>query len=178
MSSFYRGSSLFQSASPLDVAEIPSLHGDLISFVAQARALDIDELPFSWQSTLDPVGTGASAEVRQSLVSEELSFAFKHIKHNLNEKNLKQSLVMLLSELCVLGFPLIREHRNIIHLEGFCWEAIPDKNEYLPVLIFKESVFGDLGTFQEDRWGEVALGEKLKICTDIGLALRDMHEAG
>jgi hypothetical protein len=86
MSSFYRGSTLFQSASPLDGAQFPSLHGDLISFVAQARALSIDELPFLWQSTLDPVGTGASAEVRQSFVSEGLSLVFENVSSMISVK--------------------------------------------------------------------------------------------
>jgi hypothetical protein len=45
---------------------------------------------------------------------------------------------MVLSELCVLAHPLIRKHRNIIHLEGFCWEEVAEENEYLPVLIFQE----------------------------------------
>src|SRR5271169_1466246 len=50
---------------------------DLISFLATVQWREIDCLPITWQPALDSIGRGATAEIRQSLVNIQMSFAFK-----------------------------------------------------------------------------------------------------
>ena len=46
----------------------------------------------------------------------------------------------------------------------------------LPVLVFQKSEFNDLPHFATEGVGRgLALTERLKLCADIGIAVRDMH---
>lgn len=53
---------------------------NLIAFLAIAQKLEIDFLPITWQPALSKVGAGGTAEIRQSLIHLQMSFAFKTIK--------------------------------------------------------------------------------------------------
>ena len=53
---------------------------DFITFLETCQNLDIDFLPITWQPALDALGAGGQSEVRQSLVSLAISFAFNRVK--------------------------------------------------------------------------------------------------
>ena len=53
---------------------------DFLSILGIVQKLDIDFLPIIWQPALDAAGNGAIAEIRQSLINVQTSFAFKRYK--------------------------------------------------------------------------------------------------
>lgn len=82
---------------------------------------------------------------------------------------------MLESEISVLRHPWIREHPNVISLEGICWEAAPD-GQMWPVLVFKKAEFGNLKEFAESEIGQgMSFEDRCKLCASIAVAVRDMH---
>ena len=70
---------------------------------------------------------------------------------------------------------MVRQHKHIITLEGICWD-IPEDNQVWPVLVFEKSHLGDLHCFARlERFKNLSIEDKLNLCADIGLAIRDMH---
>ena len=53
---------------------------NFVAFLGATQALGIDFLPITWQSAMEDVGRGATAEIRQSLLSLQTSLAFKRIQ--------------------------------------------------------------------------------------------------
>src|SRR5438034_9732491 len=74
--SFLNVGSLFWSAAPVTPSPRTG-HNDLIAFLSVAQQHNVDILPISWQSALQPLGAGAQTEVSQSYQNLEKSFAFK-----------------------------------------------------------------------------------------------------
>lgn len=156
--------------------EAPSQDYDLISFLGIVQHLRIEILPVAWQPALDKVGLGGTAEIRQAHVKSETGFAFKLIKQaeraRWNERRIFQ---MLVSEISVLGHPLIREHPNVISLQGICWDAAPN-GQIWPVLVFKRAEFGNLKEFAESDIGQgMSFEDRCRLCASIAVAVRDMH---
>ncbi len=52
---------------------------DFVSLLALAQKLRIEFLPITWQPALQGIGLGATAEIRQSLMNLQMSFAFKRV---------------------------------------------------------------------------------------------------
>jgi len=81
-------------------------------------------------------------------------------------------------EIVVLYHPVVRNHPHIIQLMGICWD-IPCNNQVWPALVFKKTHLGDLYRFTRSAKGrDLALEDKLKVCVEVGIALRDMHQNG
>ena len=144
-----------------------------ISLLGLAQRLGVDFLPLTWQAALGSLdedgkgGRGGQAKVFQSYVSPEMSFAFKRFRCD--------SLCEVVSELLVLTHEAIRKHPYIARLEGLCWDVRED-NDIRPVLVFEKSRFGDLYHFMTSGLGsELSVDDRLGLCVDIGIALRDMH---
>src|SRR5437868_376500 len=98
-------------------------HCDLISFLAVAQSCNTAFLPVTWESRIDKLGAGAIAEISQSLINLQTSFAFKRTAiSNFPQGGLldNRTFQALMSEILVLSHPLIRGHPNIISLEGIC----------------------------------------------------------
>jgi serine/threonine protein kinase len=158
------------------------IHCDFLSFLGIAQTLKIDFLPITWQPALENVGHGGTAEIRQALVNLQMSFAFKR----LTPAELPQSITdetksfrTLIAEISVLGHPSIRDHPNIIRLEGICWDVVPGGEKVWPVLVFEKARHGDLHTFMEQAEGKrLTLEERLNVCADIAMAVNDMHSNG
>ncbi|SLM36200.1 hypothetical protein LPUS_05681 [Lasallia pustulata] len=53
---------------------------DFITFLKACQNLEINFLPITWQPALGRLGIGAQSEVLQSLVNQDLSFAFNCVK--------------------------------------------------------------------------------------------------
>lgn len=171
---FYKSGNLSQNAD-LVKATTPELPYDFIGFLALVQWREVDVLPITWQPALDSVGAGGTAEIRQSLFNLQLSFAFKRIHlERLCPCDYRNAFRTLISEVLVLGHPVIRRHPNIIRLQGICWDVRPDK--VWPVLVFKKSQYGDLKRFMTSEPGEqMGIKDRLKLCRDIAAAILSMH---
>jgi hypothetical protein len=175
--SFYARESSVYSATP-DKSAASESHFDFISFLGAAQMRDIDFLPMRWREDLDSVGLGGTAEIHQSVVDLNFSYAFKKIRHDkvLGEVAERNAIRALISELLVLGQPKIKAHPNIITLEGICWDIIPGTEKIWPVLVFQKTHIGDLGKFMESEIGkQLGIHERLKLCSDIATAIALMH---
>jgi hypothetical protein len=149
---------------------------DFITFLAVAQKLDISLLPITWQSARGLAGLGGTAKINQALIDIQTTLAFKCVKDiDKHDDNAAQIFRMLINEIVALSDPSIRKHPNILELQGICWD-IPSDNEVWPVLVFEKSHFGDLRHFATlPVWMDLTMGERLKLCIDIGTAIADMH---
>ena len=150
-------------------------HYDLITFLAVAQRMQVDILPTTWQSTRGPMGRGGTSRINEALINLQTSFAFKCVSTRQKRKFLKAKIFQtLISEIVVLGHPLLREHPNIVELQGICWDVPSD--EVWPALVFEKTQFGDLYNFLTLPVGrDLRTLERLKLCVDVGTAISDMH---
>jgi serine/threonine protein kinase len=145
-----------------------------LAFLGLAQRLHVDFLPITWQGSLGLLGRGGQAQVNQALINQAMGFAFKRFDHIRPQDPLRETV----QEMLVLTHPLVRSHEHIVRLEGICWD-IPQDDQVWPALVFEKTQFGDLHAFSKSkRFQAMAMGEKLELCADIGLAIRDMHYNG
>ncbi|KAK5634956.1 hypothetical protein RRF57_010668 [Xylaria bambusicola] len=150
---------------------------NFLSFLATAQALHVPFLPITWEAARQDIGFGGTSRIHQSLLNIQTSFAFKRIhdpeKQQKTEEQLFRALII---EILVLGHPAIREHPNIAHLQGICWDISPKDDKPWPVLVFEKSQYGDLYNFAKSPRGrELGISQRLKLCVDIGTAIMDIH---
>jgi hypothetical protein len=148
-----------------------------IAFLALAQRLEIPFLPITWQALLDDLGEGGQARVSQASANAQTSFAFKRFGDdstgNVDEDTPLQAVV---NEMIMLSHHAIRDHPYVVTLEGICWDIPGDGDQVWPVLVFEKSIYGDLFEFVKSGHGSsLSIQEKLKLCTDIGISIRDMH---
>lgn len=174
--SVWRGGICSRNAAPVNPAG-PYRHYDFISFLAVAQKWEIDILPITWQPALDAVGKGATAEIRQLLINLQISFAFKRVRRvNRGVPDDKGTFQALISEVAVLSQPSIRNHPNIIHLEGTCWDISPENEKVWPVLVFEKTQYGDLDNFlRSEIGGMISFEDRLDLCADVAAAVLTMH---
>ena len=153
-------------------------HYDLITFLAVAQRMQVNILPITWQSARGLVGRGGTSRINEASVDLHTSFAFKCVLNRQKREFPKAKIFQtLISEIVVLGHPLLREHPNIVELQGICWDVPSD--EVWPVLVFEKTQFGDLYNFLTLPVGrDLCTIERLKLCVDIGTAISDMHFNG
>lgn len=169
-----------QLPSPIKIPSM-SLHNDLISFLAVAQYYELDFLSIAWQASLGQIGKGGTSEIRQSTLDTEESLAFKCIarlgQRVFSESDEQRAFNALVSEISILGHPLIRYHQNIVNIEGICWELPLASEKVWPVLILEKSQLGDLQSFICSEEGRMlSFEERLSLCTDVGSALSTMHQ--
>lgn len=161
---------LSASARRVRPAEAYSNYG-FIAVLALIQRLMIDLLPITWQAALGSLGRGGQGVINQALIDIQTSFAFKRFEI----KGLDPYREAV-QEMVVLRHPAVRDHPHIVQLIGVCWD-IPDSNHVWPVLVFEKTHLGDLDHFvQTSNGGSLRLEDKLKMCVEIGIALRDMHQ--
>jgi hypothetical protein len=171
---FTRSGSLSHSAAPA-ISATSDHHHDFLAFLGIAQSLNIDFLPITWQPELDRAGRGGTADICQTLIMLQTSYAFKRLVHSLPAKKTK-NFKALIAEIAVLGHPSIRGHDHITALEGICWDVDSETEEVWPVLVFGKAQHGDLMTFLELGEGKkLSLKERLKLCFDIVTGVMDMH---
>jgi hypothetical protein len=116
---YTRSGSEIESAAP----QTPLDRCDIIAFLRVAQSRGIDLLPITWEPTLDCLGQGGTAEIREASFSRKTSFAFKRRRFR-NAYDLMvletQLLPSLAAEVAVLGHPLIWDCPSIAKLEGIC----------------------------------------------------------
>lgn len=150
-------------------------HDDLISCLAVVQRLGVDLLPCTWQPALDPLGVGGTAEVHQLLINLQMSFAFKRFTHSTPKESRYR---VLISEIKILCHPEIRNHKNVITLEGVCWDFV-DGDKVSPVLVFEKTECGDMHQFLISDVGKrLCLEDRLKLCADVAAALMAMNSHG
>jgi hypothetical protein len=158
-----------------------SFHNDFISFLAVAQYYELDFVSVTWEIGLGHIGKGGSSEIRQSRLDLEESLAFKCTprldRRLLSEHDEQRVFNALVSEISILGHPLIRHHQNIVNLEGICWELPLASQKVWPVLILEKSQLGDLQSFIcSEKGRKIGFEERLGLCTDVGSALKTMHQ--
>lgn len=167
-----------RASSILEAEENPHVR----SILAIAQKLHIDFLPISWGPALDTVGEAPTAEVLQSMLKTLTSFAFKHYERpsgTQSDADESKRFQRVCSEISVLGQPDIREHPNIIRLEGLCWDSSPDSKEVWPVLVFRKTSFGSLTQWSASSEGKAAARHvRLRLCADVANAIRHLHAHG
>lgn len=166
----------FLSHDAVQSAQAVSTQHDLITFLAIAQNARFNFLPITWQEARDMLGSGGTSRVNEAQITLHTSFAFKCITGDHKSSVPKSAIYKALaSEVIALGQPFIREHPNIVELQGVCWDVTPD-GEIWPVLVFEKSEFSDLYNFLTIPAGRnLCTLERLKLCGDIGLAIRDLH---
>lgn len=146
---------------------------NFLSFLATAQALQIEFLPIVWDSAREVIGTGGTSRIHQALVNLDTSLAFKNYhKRNKTEEQIFRTLI---NEITVLSQAFVREHANIAHLQGICWDISPNDDKPWPVLVFEKSHFGDLYHFVRHGGRAMTMEDRLGLCLDIGRAVIDMH---
>jgi len=151
-----------------------------IALLALAQRLDIPFLPITWQALLDNLGEGGQARISQAMANVQTSFGFKRFRNdptsNIDENTPFQAVI---NEMIVLSHHAIRDHPYVVTLEGLCWDISADGDEVWPVLVFEKSIHGDLFEFVKAGCGSsLSIQEKLKLCTDIGIAIREELQLG
>jgi hypothetical protein len=157
---------------------VTDLHSDISYLLGIAQDRQIDFIPIKWQPALDKIGGGGTAEIRQSLINLQMSFAFKRPRESLKRlKTKREALAPSISEISVLGHPRIRSHPHIVRLEAICWD-ISDTNDadVWPVLVFEKSQCGDLQRFLTSGEGlQLGVDQRLKLCYHAASALSTIH---
>ena len=147
---------------------------DLVAFLSTVQKCNVDYLPITWQPALGMLGAGGSGTISQSTYMAEKPLAFKRFRHPKNST----CDFLPLTEVLILSQPPIRNHPNIVDLEGICWEIKPMTEKAVPVLIFEKASW-DLQQFMNAREGmNMVLEDRLKICADVGSAIAALHAYG
>jgi len=164
----------------IESTQIANAPYDLITFLAVIQKLGIDILPITWQAARQPIGIGATGRINEALINLHTSFAFKCVSDRQKERETKEGVIQaLINEVTVLGHESIRNHSNIVELQGICWDVASDDtgdDKVWPVLVFKKAQYEDLYYFAMQLVGrELCFAERLKLCIDVGTAILDMH---
>ena len=143
-------------------------HVDFLAFLSIAQNYNVDFISTTWQPGFGLLGEGGYGRVNQSLVNLQFSFAFKRIRQS-SEHN--ETFTEAITE------PVIRDHPNIIKLEGIYWEVNPEADRILPVLLFEKSRERDLRRFLGSEGRGLSVTAKLSLCADIAEALICLHDS-
>lgn len=180
--SYYSNSIAYQSAIG-GVQESPLSHCDFLSFLAISQYLRIDILPITWQPALEDSGEGGTAQISQSIINAHLNFIFKrtNLSSPVSQKKWADSLTYraLISEVRVLRSKHIRDHPNILQLQGICWEVVSVPQTVRPVLVFEKAQLGNMRAFMESNLGKsLCLEDRMHLIVALASALRLMHSHG
>lgn len=162
------------SARPEHASERYADYG-FIAVLGLAQRLLVRFLPITWQEARGQIGKGGQAGINEALVNLQTSFAFKLFKYRPSQYPFRE----IAQEMVVLCHPVVRKHEHIVKLEGICWDISEDDSVW-PVLVFQKSQFGDLhNSFAKwQRFKKLLIEDRLNLCADVGIALRDMHHNG
>lgn len=172
LESDYNSTTVGSSARPVRASSRYRNYG-FIAVLGLAQRLHIPFLPITWQPARGRLGSGGQAEINQSQLTPNVSFAFRLF--NNHQRNVFADIAQ---ELAALSHPVVREHQHIARLEGMCWD-ISEDGQACPVLVFQKSHLGDLHQFaKRERFRDLSLEDRLSLCADVGIAIRDMHHNG
>jgi hypothetical protein len=165
----------------LNASKANEYEHNLVTFLGAAQAHGINFVPITWQPNLDQAGRGATAEIRQSLLSLQTSLVFKRIQPSRFSKRSEEAskegetkaFHALISEISVLG--LAGQHPNISNLLGICWDVNEDRAAW-PVLVFKKAPLGNMDEFMRLYFDNArSWVTKVKLIAGIARAVEYMH---
>lgn len=153
---------------------------NFITFITIIQKLKIEILDFTWQAVRQPIAVGATDQINEVLINLHTSTVFKRVSYEQKERESEETIFqMLINEVVVLGHESIRNHPNIVELQGICWDISSDDKgdeKTWPILVFKKAEHKDLYNFAMLPVGrELCFAERLKLCMEVGTAIRDMH---
>ncbi|KAJ4355615.1 uncharacterized protein N0V89_003635 [Didymosphaeria variabile] len=159
---------------------------NIITLLSVTHNLPLDMAFVTWEATLGAIGSGATSEVRQRMLSLHKSIAFKAPRQltdqdNLqafeeNEGQLHGDYRNIVNEIFILCSEGLRSHPNIINLEAITWHYDQTSKAVWPILIFEKAEEGDLATFMNsDRGRTLGIRKRLELCQDIAIALLNIH---
>jgi serine/threonine protein kinase len=150
-----------------------STTADIVSYLAVASTWKVDLIPYTWLPSLGHIGQGQSGTIQQSIADLQTSFAFKTFDRLEAEEAFEEAM----SELRILGIPMIREHTNIVNLEGICWNVLPSGG-VLPVLVFEKTGLGSLASFMKNSPDTISIETRIHLIVDILRAVDKLHSCG
>lgn len=157
-------------------------HYDLVSFLAISERIPSLQF-YTFAPDFRPkdqltIKGGASGLVHDIALSSNHGIIFKRYKESSRFENFKA----IIAEIMVLKHPVFAKHPNIVDLDGITWDVeISDEQppQVTPVLVFRRAEHGTLAEFLRSSSGRgSSLGKRLRLCTDIGLALEAIHAFG
>ncbi|KAI4263837.1 MAG: hypothetical protein L6R42_001030 [Xanthoria sp. 1 TBL-2021] len=90
---------------------------------------------------LKPLVGGATAHIAQSISNIESSFALKHIQFPDSDHPKESDIIRVATvELMVLTHPAVKNHSNILALEGATWDFSDSSRPVRPVLVTEKSI--------------------------------------
>lgn len=156
------------------------LHWNLLSCLALAQEHDVDLLPIKWQPDFEDSPDykleGGTAKIEKLRVDVRLSLVFKRVRilNRFKEIDSEGTYEAISKEIAILTHGPIREHPNIIRLEGLCWDV--GEEDLYPVLVFERASCADVFAFLNSKESkQLAAEERLKLCADVGKALMVLH---
>lgn len=156
----------------------PALLYDMIAFLSAAQWRKIDFLPITWQPALNTAGRGATAEIQQSIINLALTLYFKRFWTSSDPSEISKCYRAIISELCILGHPSIKQHPNIVKLQGICWDVISEDKVW-PVLVFKKAKYGNLYQFlASDEASLLKPNQCINLIAGVAHAVEFMHSFG
>lgn len=154
-------------------------HSHLLTVLGYAQQFGVDLLHIRWQPALEKIGLGGTAEIRQTLVNLQFSFAFERVKPLLKQpRRAKHALKRIVAEIVCLSQPAVRGQRHILSLKALCWDVADTNKEVWPVLVFEKYELGNLEHFLFSEGQVVGIHERLKLCGHLALALSTLHTNG
>ena len=157
------------SATPMNASQRYGGYS-FIALLGLAQRLRIPFLPITWQAPLGFIGKGGQARINQAVITIQISFAFKNFEY-LPQDPFREAI----QEMVVLSHQAIREHKHVVRLEGICWN-VRSSVQVRPVLVFQKTDLGDLHKFaMSEKFKSLSIEEKINLCVDVGIAVRDMH---
>jgi serine/threonine protein kinase len=173
--SSYTQSSQPAHSSGTETSTSPDQPYGFMSFLGLAQRLKIKFLSNRWLLGLTVLGSRGRGG--QATILEGSTLAYKRFeRQGYDGKNIDfQGPV---NELLALTHAATQNHPHVTQLKGLCWD-FSDDGQVLPVLVFDVSVLGDLHHFTaSEKFQRMSLYDRLQLCLDVGLAIRDLHAAG
>lgn len=150
------------------------VHYDLTTLLGIAQNLHIDQLSTMYNA-VDAFGRGATSDIKHSVQESDLHLAFKQTSRLYDSVSESEFYQVLITEVFVLGTPIIRDSPTIVDLEGICWE-INDQGYPLPVLVYQRTMHDNLSKFlSTDEGKSLSTEQRLGICMDIAAGLAALH---
>ncbi len=152
---------------------------DFLDFLGVAQRRRIHFLPIRWQPGMSLAGKGGTAKIHQGVANVEKTFAFKQLRKTQSPLMEAQYLSALIAEVSILNHYKILLHKNIVNIEGVCWDVSLGEDKVWPVLVYEKAPYGDLNNFMTFGVGrELNIEKRLGILIDVALAVRDLHDVG
>ena len=182
LQSFYSSYGFEYVSAAINDLQEPTTHYNLITLLAIAQKGGVDLLPLQ-RDPLRSIGRGGTANIGETTLRVNMSFAFKHTtlslpgqKGTVSERLAFQALCM---EVLILDQAPIREHPNIVKLDGICWEVDASRYgdpEIWPVLVMEKAPCGNLQDFMTHEGASISIVDRLRLCGEILMAIETMHQ--